>query len=186
MKKEDLINKWLDHNLSQKELEAFENSDAFESFQKIDWAASQHKAPEYNVETAWNTFSESLPHSNPTKRSKTAWFKYAASIAAMLLIGFFIFNNVNDNLEIVETVAQNQIEFNLPDASNVTLNLASTITYDAANWNDNRSLNLNGEAFFKVSKGQKFTVNTPSVTVEVLGTQFNVYQRNKFFCSTLF
>src|SRR5690606_14557990 len=38
-----------------------------------------------------------------------------------------------------------------------------------------------GEAFFKVSKGQKFTVNTPAGTVQVLGTQFNVKERPNYF-----
>ena len=40
---------------------------------------------------------------------------------------------------------------------------------------------LNGEAFFKVAKGKKFTVSTNAGTVSVLGTQFNVENRAGFF-----
>ncbi len=42
-------------------------------------------------------------------------------------------------------------------------------------------MELSGEAFFKVSKGQKFTVNTQVGTVQVLGTQFNIKERPNYF-----
>ena len=70
---------------------------------------------------------------------------------------------------------------NLPDETKVTLNAASTLTFDEGSWEDNRIAQLEGEAFFNVSKGSKFTVNTSQGTITVLGTQFNVKQRNEFF-----
>ena len=44
-----------------------------------------------------------------------------------------------------------------------------------------RDLTLEGEAYFKVQKGQTFSVNTTDGVVKVLGTHFNVKQRNNYF-----
>ena len=42
-------------------------------------------------------------------------------------------------------------------------------------------MNLDGEAFFKVAKGEVFDVITKEGTVTVVGTQFNVKQRSNYF-----
>ena len=44
-------------------------------------------------------------------------------------------------------------------------------------WKNERSVNLDGEGFFKVAKGSKFDVETSAGTVSVVGTQFNVKNR---------
>lgn len=66
----------------------------------------------------------------------------------------------------------------LSDGSKVTLNAGSELKYPVqfiAN-EKNRTVYLNGEAFFDVAKNEKhpFIVNTKDMDVEVLGTQFNV------------
>src|SRR5690606_4696634 len=66
----------------------------------------------------------------------------------------------------------------LPDGSTVTLNAASTIEYNSLTWFLRRKISLNGEAFFKVLKGPSFSVGAGKASVEVLGTSFNVKQRN--------
>ncbi len=42
-------------------------------------------------------------------------------------------------------------------------------------------MDLSGEAFFEVTKGEKFTVKTKMGDVQVLGTSFNVSVRNNAF-----
>ncbi len=61
------------------------------------------------------------------------------------------------------------------------MNALSSIEYKQENWNEKRSLHLDGEAYFKVAKGKKFNVFTESGVVTVVGTQFNVKQRANFF-----
>lgn len=66
----------------------------------------------------------------------------------------------------------------LSDGSKVTLNAGSELKYPVqfiAN-EKNRTVFLNGEAYFEVAKNQEhpFIVNTHDMDVEVLGTQFNV------------
>lgn len=61
----------------------------------------------------------------------------------------------------------------LPDGSIVLLNKNSTVRYNTSF--EDRSIELDGEAFFIVEKGKvPFVVTTPSGTVTVLGTAFNV------------
>ena len=67
----------------------------------------------------------------------------------------------------------------LPDGSIAQLNADSKIIHKKFNWG--RSLELEGEAFFKVKKGSTFSVTTKEGTVTVLGTEFTVNSRNQFY-----
>ena len=63
----------------------------------------------------------------------------------------------------------------LPDSSFVSLNANSTLKY-TTNFKSNRSLELSGEGFFKVSHdpSHPFTVNAGDLQTTVLGTAFNI------------
>ncbi|HEY4787277.1 MAG TPA: FecR domain-containing protein [Bacteroidales bacterium] len=63
----------------------------------------------------------------------------------------------------------------LPDGTIVNLNSGSKIKY-ASNFETNRTVYMEGEAFFKVKKDTKhpFSVQTSKLTIRVLGTVFNV------------
>lgn len=78
-------------------------------------------------------------------------------------------------IQTVSTLAETRT-VNLPDGTSVTLNHYSTLTYPERFKTDNREVELNGEAYFEVSKDKKhpFIVQTEAVDVRVLGTQFNV------------
>lgn len=68
-------------------------------------------------------------------------------------------------------------QITLPDGSKVWLNSDSKLTYPSQFDQDERVVELEGEAYFEVSKTlQKlpFLVKTRDQTVEVLGTQFNI------------
>lgn len=78
-------------------------------------------------------------------------------------------------MQTVSTLAETRT-VSLPDGTSVTLNHYSTLTYPERFKTDNREVELNGEAYFEVSKDKKhpFIVQTEAVDVRVLGTQFNV------------
>ena len=96
----------------------------------------------------------------------------------MLTSSYFLFFNTVKSFE--TEIAQTETLL-LPDNSEVILNAQSKLTYNKKNWKNKRDLNLDGEAFFKVSKGQKFSVITDAGVVHVLGTQFNVKERDNYF-----
>ncbi len=84
-------------------------------------------------------------------------------------------------------------QITLPDGTKVWLNAASTLKYPARFDNKARVVELEGEAYFDVSKhGNKgihkpFKVITNGQTIEVLGTSFNVdaYPDGKVMTTTL-
>ncbi len=64
----------------------------------------------------------------------------------------------------------------LTDGSKVTLDAGSTFRYNDEFTGGFRSVYLEGEAYFDIASNsaKPFQVNTPTATIEVLGTRFNV------------
>lgn len=105
------------------------------------------------------------------------WIGVAASILILIAIaGLFL---PNSSKAIVQTEYGEQQTLQLADGSKVLLNANSQMIFQKT-WSDNESRDvwLEGEAFFDVQKkpktGQTFKVKTHDVTIEVLGTSFNV------------
>lgn len=77
----------------------------------------------------------------------------------------------------------------LPDESVVWLNSKSTLTLPSDFKSDTRQVKLDGEGFFDVSKDAKrpFSVCVDGMTINVLGTQFNVkaYKEDSDVATTL-
>lgn len=105
-------------------------------------------------------------------------FWKVAAIFALLLAGYYYTTTLDTS---VKTEIAQTNTFSLPDDSQVVLNADSKITYNKKNWDGSRELSLDGEAYFKVTKGNKFSVKTVEGTVSVLGTQFNVFARSGLF-----
>ncbi|HJT74183.1 MAG TPA: FecR domain-containing protein [Chitinophaga sp.] len=69
-----------------------------------------------------------------------------------------------------------QYKLTLPDGSKVWLNAASSIRFPTAFAGQERKVEVSGEAYFEVAKAASmpFRVVTKGMTIEVLGTHFNV------------
>jgi ferric-dicitrate binding protein FerR (iron transport regulator) len=105
--------------------------------------------------------------------------KIAAAASIILFIGLgtlLYLNQVKLNV-----MAGEKTTYTLPDGSVVTMNAAGKITYNKLLWKVNRNLSLKGEAYFKVTKGEKFTVKCPTARVSVLGTSFNIKAHDNYF-----
>jgi len=76
----------------------------------------------------------------------------------------------------ISTPRGGQYQVSLPDGTKVWLNAATTLKYPYAFAKNERVVELNGEAYFEVSKDhtRPFRVKTNLQTVEVLGTHFNI------------
>lgn len=176
--------KWLSGEMTEEELTAFQAEPDFAIYDKI---------KKYSAELEIPTFDESMALSkviaSPKKEIKTISItqNWLFRVAAILVVGFgllFGIENFSTNTEMAQNGAQST--FQLPDQSEVVLNSGSEIEYKKWNWDNNRTLTLSGEAYFKVAKGQKFEVNTSLGKVTVLGTQFNVKQRDNRFDVTCY
>jgi len=109
------------------------------------------------------------------------WSVAAAIFLAIVVLSWLWFKPSAQNL-VYQTAYGEWKTVNLPDGSVVKLNANSELRL-SANWQEgaDRKVWLKGEAFFKVQKkpstGAKFRVQTKDLTVEVLGTSFNVQSR---------
>jgi ferric-dicitrate binding protein FerR (iron transport regulator) len=113
--------------------------------------------------------------------------KYIQAVAAiiLLLIGIKIVPTMLSAQQLKTSMAQ-QSEVILPDGTQVTLNADSKLKWNKNKFNDERSLTLSGEAYFDVKKGNNFRIKTKNGSVEILGTQLNVFSReNEFWVSCI-
>lgn len=177
---ENYLAKWLNDDLTKAELAEFKKSDAYATYQKIRETASTMEAPKFDMDKAWASLELQKKAEQP-KVFTLAPFKAFLRIAAVvtvLLAGSFIYLTTLD--ETVSTAYAESKAITLPDNSEIVLNAESKVTYSEKNWDTNRNIDLSGEAYFKVAKGQKFTVATEQGVVMVLGTQFNVEARDNY------
>lgn len=181
MDKNDLIEKWLNNKLTDAELEAFKQLEDYDLNVAIIENAKSFKASNISTVEDFKKFKE---HYDSRKiASKRIYFsnpllKIASVLVVALGVYFAFFFNTTIQ---VKTLASEKTTIELPDQSLVTLNALSEIEYNKRQWNNKREVHLNGEAFFKVAKGKIFDVITNDGVVTVVGTQFNVKQRDQYF-----
>ena len=183
---ENYLAKWLNNELTEVELAEFKKSDEYASYQRILEATNTLEAPDFDVENALEALNNQrmlqetkVVQLNPFKK----FIRVAAAVALLIIGSYFYLNTLNEN--VTTQYAENK-EVVLPDASEIILNADSEISYSEKKWDKERNVTLEGEAFFKVAKGKRFTVSTDDGVVAVLGTQFNVENRKGFFEVTCF
>ncbi|QSW88605.1 FecR domain-containing protein [Flavobacterium endoglycinae] len=179
MKKNHLLAKWLNNDLSQDELAAFEASPDFEKYQKIK-KYTDHLMIDDSDEDAM--LSSILKQKKETPKVIPIYKTWLFRAAAIFVIALGITLAFKMTVHETETAALGErTSFSLPDHSEVVLNSGSEIQYKKWNWDTHRYLELQGEAYFRVAKGRRFEVQTKLGKVSVLGTQFNVKARKNRF-----
>jgi ferric-dicitrate binding protein FerR (iron transport regulator) len=150
----------------------------------IDKLVSSYKAPFKRTKSeAWNDIENSIENKAVENKTKFInWrkpvFSIAASFIGLVVISWVL---ISYNKVHIYVARSEKIEIRLPDNSLVKLNSDSYLSYSKLFWKINRKVSLNGEAYFSVMSGDKFKVESDIATVEVLGTEFNVFSRNNVF-----
>jgi len=106
--------------------------------------------------------------------------KMLTSIAAAVALFFIITNRSGDTVQIHRS-SDVMMAINLPAASSIKLHPNSDVQYDEKNWEQMRTVKLDGSAEFDVTKGVPFRVETDLGSVEVLGTSFLVKEESETF-----
>lgn len=156
------------------------------------------KSGNYNGETpesaeAWQRQLKKLNENFPenfhvdNQRPKKKQVKMAIAMVAIFIFfgvvagATYTFWKPNKKIETAKTIITKKTNTNLhwimlPDGSRVKLNKKSHISLSKNFGKSNRSVSLEGEAFFDVAHDSKkpFVVEVGSIRVKVLGTSFNV------------
>lgn len=144
-------------------------------------------------EEVWNSLEKAISEKEDSNESVSGepkaisinWFTWSVAAAIVLLLGVGLFARFYTTS--VRVAAGEFASETLPDGSVVHLNAESTISYALYWWFMQRKVTLEGEAFFEVTKGNKFSVHSDLGTTAVLGTSFNIYARGKdyeVYCAT--
>lgn len=163
--------KWLSGEMTKSELDAFQKSPDFETYNKIKNISSELEVSEFNSQEMYQNIIN-RKKKKKVVRLQDLWYMKVAAILVIALGLTLLAKPYISSTEYALAGARNT--FLLPDNSEIVLNSGSEIQYKKWNWDNDRSLNLKGEAFFKVAKGEKFTVKTELGTVTVVGTKFNI------------
>jgi len=117
------------------------------------------------------------------KIQRLQFIKYAAAIILFSIIltslqKYLSAPGMNQDDQLAEIIVSpgERSQLVLPDGSKVKLNGDSRLKFPAHFNEKNRTVYLEGEAFFEVKHqpDRPFIVNTSSISIEVLGTKFNV------------
>ena len=181
MNKENDILKWFEGEISLEDMKKSYPNEDFSTIEKLGFYSKQLEAPKVDTQKALADFkARNLTKKEPKviPLNFQSFLKIAAVFVIMLTSSYFLFFN---NTKSFETQFAQTETFNLPDDSEVILNAQSKLSFNKKEWKESRTLELDGEAFFKVTKGEKFTVITDAGNIQVLGTQFNVKERDNYF-----
>ena len=104
-----------------------------------------------------------------------------ATLSLVILLAIpFVYEKLNYKTAYAKMGEKNSIK--LPDGSLITLNSDSQVQFNKKFNISNRTIDLEGEAYFDIKKGDSpFIINTDYATVTVLGTSFNLKSREDGF-----
>lgn len=161
--------------------ELMANVRIYEEIKQIDLNEAWKKMKELK----WNCASK------PEENQTGGWIKIwvAASVVLCVFVGIHVYRQINRQCEF-PVVINRRVLFNtvtvpagsdvvylqLSDGSKVWLNAESSICYPVLFTNDERIVEITGEAYFEVPNSDKvrFTVNRGNMSFIVQGTKFNV------------
>lgn len=186
----DLLGKFLEgsstpeENRLLRDMPETEMEAMFEEYSREKWAHNKSEIPE-DTRTRLKGEIFAKIRTEETGQHKHAHrispvIKYAAMAAcvcAAAILGYAaaVYTAPVQTFEVTADKGQKSSVI-LPDGTEVTLNSASRISYTSDYNGRNRTVALDGEAYFDVARNEKlpFTVRTAEMDVTALGTAFNV------------
>ena len=178
IEEERFLAKWLEGAISDQELKGLVSEEDYKAYQKLRDGLTVLDRLERPIDASFDEIEKRISQKKKWLSSKYGW---GISIAASFLVLFGLFFAFNQDETLYNTTIAEQKTISLPDGSEVVLNALSEIKFNEKDWENDRVLSLIGEAYFKVKKGSKFTVQTTNGNVSVLGTQFNVNNKDHYF-----
>lgn len=158
-----------------------------------EWEANIFSTPAPAVDQAWQRLQKTIDSHTGRTVHMQWWHKAVAAAAIIVIIGcaaiWSFSGSTATQTYLCSAPAGSKTQVTLPDGSKVWLNGGSSLAYTNQFNDDNRRVELHGEAYFEVQKhqGKPFTVHTQGYDVTVKGTKFNVsaYDNDPISTTTL-
>ena len=150
---------------SSKNFKADPDIDAHASLQKVKQRADEQKTSQAKVVSLHNRYG---------------WLKIAAAVLFFAGGSWLYYNQFMNHQVQFETPGIVKTD-TLPDGSRVTLNKYALLRYPEKFTGDQRNVTLvKGEGFFNITpnKAKPFIITTGKTTIRVVGTSFNVKNKN--------
>ena len=153
---------------------------------RVSWYASriEYFGLEKQLDRATAILIGNIQHSDRQRRRKIylQWGRYAAIFISAIAIAwlFLVQHHFKKNTEVLITASVKHTDSSklvmLNDGTRVWLNSNSTIRYPPQFLNGERTVSLQGEAYFEVTHdtAHPFVIHTSDISIKVLGTTFNV------------
>ena len=177
----NLIARWMDDRLSDEEKEQLKASGELDALKTVIDDIDTWKVKPFNADAGLSRLKEANATVVPIKKSTNKnWLGIAAGLAVLFTCSIVWYFMSTGATTITTEIAENKT-IDLPLGSQVAIDAGSSITYNENKWEESRLVTLKGQAYFKVTSGSPFVVNTPTAQVSVLGTQFNINTQNDQF-----
>ncbi|UPT70094.1 MAG: FecR domain-containing protein [Flavobacterium sp. JAD_PAG50586_2] len=170
---------WLADKISDEQLKKLVTEEAFLDFQQLKNTVENFTVSNPDLDKNFEAVKQKFHVKKAKKRVKVFPLWRYSAIAATFLLLFGLYQSFHfSNTNVTGFGVSKNVT--LPDNSIVTLNAKSKLSYPNL-FQINRTLSLEGEAYFEVEKGSTFTVETALGCVKVLGTKFNVNAYEDYF-----
>ncbi|WP_309641512.1 FecR domain-containing protein [Flavobacterium sp.] len=169
---ERFLSDWIAGKITDDQLKTMVSEFDFKAYQKLKFSLQAIQVSEADMQKNFAAIQEKIAIKQHRKKSKVRPIFAYAAIAASLVLFFGLYHLLAFS-NTFQTDYGKSATLVLSDHSEVTLNAKSKMRFPSL-FQYNRTLKLEGEAYFKVAKGSTFTVETAQGKVQVLGTQFNV------------
>jgi len=164
------------------------------------WKNQYQEKSNNNLEQKWDAFEAKLDaaekneiaateqesqHNTSSNGRIVKFFKLSVWVAASALLVILWFAKSrqveNSGTNVIVAPKNGISKVQLPDGTKVWLNSGSKLVYNADYGKEFRKVSLAGEGFFDVVKDayHPFILTTSTISIRVLGTQFNVRAYNK-------
>lgn len=176
---EYFLARWLEGKMSDEQLRSLVGDQEFRQYVILRSALDSSQIAPPDIESNFARIKEKMSREVRPRIRRIPRYAVISALAACIVIGIVVFQALTFGKEITTRTGHHALVA-LPDGSQVTLNSASRFSKINL-FTVIRKVKLDGEAFFNVSKGRPFTVQTPQGEIEVLGTSFNVISRGDYF-----
>jgi len=171
---EDILLKWFKGELTDSEEMELRKTYDLDALGAVLEGQQKTKIEVKDKSAMWEEF-ESKQQAPKSPRNRIWLWAGLVLFLASLICLWMVFGNSSQKVQ----TDQSPEELHFADGTLIDLGPESQLSFDEGAMKENRLFELEGQAYFKVSSGNPFEVETKSGTIRVLGTEFDVWSPSK-------